>query len=158
MVVVHVGTYAHNSIDRDLNDGPNIVLFKFKPDTSAEVLDTFVTELRKLKHLPCVHNERLVVGGPSITTPISRSKGYNFCLVSYHKDRAALDEYQASAEHHQYGLYDSIYRFRTDVFSSVTSTYMWPFNDDLTRFDFEMSDDESEPLSSIPFLAGSISG
>lgn len=77
------------------------VLFKFRQDTTERILDTFVTELRKLKHLPCVLNQNLVVGGPSITTPIARSKGFNFCLVSYHKDRAALDEYQASQEHHQ---------------------------------------------------------
>ena len=26
--------------------------------------------------------------------------------------------------------------------TSVTSTYMWPFNDDLMRFDFETDDDQ----------------
>jgi len=78
------------------------VLFKFRHDTSEKIKSTFLTELRKLRDLPCVLNHNLVVGGPSITTPITRSKGFHFCLLSYHKDAAALDEYQASAEHHQY--------------------------------------------------------
>lgn len=56
-------------------------------------------ELKKLKNLPCVLNNRLIVGGPSVTDPIERSKGFEFALLSYHRDRAALDEYQASKEH-----------------------------------------------------------
>jgi len=61
----------------------------------------FVTELKKLKLLPCVKEQRLVVGGPSITDPIERSKGFQFALLSFHEDRAALEEYQKSDEHHQ---------------------------------------------------------
>lgn len=101
----------------------HIVLFKFRSDTEQDVMTKFSDELRKLRCLPCVLNQRLVVGGPSITNPISRSKGFQFCLLSFHKDRKALEDYQASAEHHH-----------------VTSKYMWPFNEDLTRFDFETDD------------------
>ena len=62
----------------------------------------FVKELKALKNLSCVLKGRLTVGGPSITDPIERSKGFQFALVSYHADRAALEEYQASNEHHRY--------------------------------------------------------
>jgi hypothetical protein len=57
-----------------------------------------------LKNLPCVKSQRLVVGGPSITDPSSKSKGFQYALVSYHEDRAALDAYQASSEHERYVL------------------------------------------------------
>lgn len=78
-----------------------------------------------------------MVGGPSITTPIERSKGFHYCLVSYHKDRAALDQYQASPEHHlSVNLGSSLWTQTNDA-RSVTSKYMWPFNEDLMRFDFE---------------------
>ncbi|KAJ2976481.1 hypothetical protein NQ176_g4927 [Zarea fungicola] len=108
----------------------HIVLFKFKPEVTEDHKATFVRELKQLKTLPCVLNQRLVVGGPSVTDPIERSKGYHYALVSYHKDRAALDEYQASAEHHR-----------------VTSTYLWPFKEDVTRFDFEVAaEDEQDCL------------
>ena len=77
-----------------------IVLFKFREDTSESIVTKFLTELKKLKYLPCVMDQKLVVGGPSITTPAARSKGFHFCLLSYHKDRTSLEEYQASPEHH----------------------------------------------------------
>ena len=77
-----------------------LVLFKFRADVSEEHKATFVRELKKLKSLPSVQDNRLIVGGPSITDPIERSKGFEFALVSYHRDRAALAEYQASKEHH----------------------------------------------------------
>ncbi len=77
------------------------VLFKFRPEVTDEQKETFVRELKTLKNLPCVLKSRLVVGGPSITDPIERSKGFHFALVSYHRDRAALEEYQASSEHHR---------------------------------------------------------
>lgn len=67
---------------------------------SEEHKNTFVTELKKLKNLPCVKNGRLIVGGPSVTDPIDRSKGFQIALVSYHENLAALAEYQASQEHH----------------------------------------------------------
>ena len=77
------------------------VLFKFRPEVSEEHKKKFVTELKTLKSLPCVKEQRLVVGGPSITDPIERSKGFHFALLSFHEDRAALDAYQASDEHHR---------------------------------------------------------
>lgn len=80
------------------------VLFKFRAEVSAEHRQAFVKALKTLGNLPCVLNQRLTVGGPSITDPIERSKGYHFALVSYHKDRKALEEYQASDEHHKWVL------------------------------------------------------
>lgn len=81
-----------------------LVFFKFRPDVSQEDKQTFVTELKQLKHLPCVKDGRLFVGGPSVTDPIERSKGFEIALVSYHADRDALSQYQASDEHHRYVL------------------------------------------------------
>ncbi len=77
------------------------MLFKFRPEVADDLRTTFVRELKQLRDLPSVLNKRLVVGGPSVTDPIERSKGYHYALVSYHKDRAALDQYQASSEHHR---------------------------------------------------------
>ncbi|KXH50346.1 stress responsive A/B Barrel domain-containing protein [Colletotrichum simmondsii] len=111
----------------------HIVLFKFRPDVSEDHKSTFVRELKTLKSLPCVKDQRLIVGGPSITDPIERSKGYHFALLSFHQDREALEAYQASPEHHR-----------------VTSTYLWPFKEDVTRFDFEV-DPEDEYM--CEFLA-----
>ncbi|OAA71836.1 Dimeric alpha-beta barrel [Akanthomyces lecanii RCEF 1005] len=105
----------------------HIVLFKFRPEVTDDLKATFVRELKQLRDLPCILNKRLVVGGPSVTDPIERSKGYHFALVSYHRDRAALDEYQASSEHHR-----------------VTSTYLWPFKEDVTRFDFEVASEDEQ--------------
>ncbi|GAD98076.1 conserved hypothetical protein [Paecilomyces variotii No. 5] len=92
----------------------HIVLFKFRPDVSDDHKKTFIAELKKLKKLSCVKDERLMVGGPSVTDPIDRSKGFQIALVSYHENLAALTEYQASQEHHW-----------------VTSTYMFPYKEDL---------------------------
>lgn len=77
------------------------VLFKFRSDVTAEHKEKFVTELKALKDLPCVQNHRLIVGGPSITDPIERSKGFHYALLSFHPDAAALAEYQASEQHHR---------------------------------------------------------
>ncbi|KAI2622875.1 hypothetical protein GGS26DRAFT_566348 [Hypomontagnella submonticulosa] len=77
----------------------HMVFFRFKPEVTKEHKNAFVRELKKLKDLPCVEDNRLIVGGPSITCPIERSKNFEFVLVSYHQDRAALDAYQASEEH-----------------------------------------------------------
>lgn len=63
---------------------------------------TFVAELKKLKSLSCVKDGRLIVGGPSVTDLIERSKGFEIALVSHHEGREALAEYQASDEHHRY--------------------------------------------------------
>ncbi|KAM5350396.1 hypothetical protein ACJ41O_006901 [Fusarium nematophilum] len=103
----------------------HMVLFRFRSDVSQEHKEAFVRELKTLKDLPCVKGNRLIVGGPSVTDPIERSKGFEFALVSFHEDRAALDEYQASKEH-----------------TRVTQTYMFPFKEDLCRFDFEVDDED----------------
>ncbi|KAI4862355.1 hypothetical protein F4820DRAFT_451018 [Hypoxylon rubiginosum] len=80
----------------------HMVLFRFKQAVTKEHKETFVRELKKLKNLPCVKDNRLIVGGPSITNPIEKSKNFEYALVSYHEDRAALEAYQASKEHTWY--------------------------------------------------------
>ncbi|KAI0134409.1 stress responsive A/B barrel domain protein [Xylariales sp. AK1849] len=117
----------------------HVVLFKFHPEVTAEHKATFVTELKKLKTLGCVKDGRLVVGGPSVTDPIQRSKGFEFCLVSYHEGQEALEQHQASKEHRW-----------------VTSTYMFPFKEELCRFDFEVAPEDeymSDFTSSAKILA-----
>ncbi|KAI1334247.1 stress responsive A/B barrel domain protein [Xylariaceae sp. FL0016] len=114
----------------------HIVLFKFKDCISESHRQTFVTELRRLKELPCVLNSQLVVGGPSITDPIEKSQGFQYALVSYHRDSGALAEYQASDEHHR-----------------VTSTYLWPFKEDVIRFDFEVGEGNEKMMLPIPGLS-----
>ncbi|KAF2155475.1 stress responsive A/B barrel domain-containing protein [Myriangium duriaei CBS 260.36] len=103
----------------------HIVLFKFRPEITKQHTEEFVSSLKQLKALPCVKDNRLIVGGPSITDPIERSKGFQVCLVSFHHDRAALAEYQASKEHHD-----------------VTSTLLFPYKEDLCRFDFEVDEED----------------
>lgn len=76
-------------------------MFRFRPEVTQERKDIFQAELKKLKSLPCVKDNRLLVGGPSVTKPISRSQGYHYCLVSYHENLKALEEYQASDGHHE---------------------------------------------------------
>ncbi|KAJ5204790.1 uncharacterized protein N7498_005669 [Penicillium cinerascens] len=76
-------------------------------DVAETVRREFLSQIKTLKTLPCVKSQRLVVGGPSITTPIEKSKGFQYALVSYHENQAALDEYQASSEHHRYGTHVS---------------------------------------------------
>lgn len=75
-------------------------MFKFRSDVSTETKDAFLQELRKLKELESVKAQRLVVGGPSLTDPIERSKGFELAILSLHEDLAALERYQASKEHH----------------------------------------------------------
>ncbi|KAM5351045.1 hypothetical protein ACJ41O_003768 [Fusarium nematophilum] len=108
----------------------HIVLFKFRPDVDDSHRQTFVDHLKTLKSLPCVKDQRLVVGAPSITDPIARSKGFQIALLSFHPDPAALAEYQASSEHH--------------------SQYLWPYAEDVTRFDFEV-DEEDESTFAMSF-------
>ncbi|KAI7544947.1 hypothetical protein KC331_g6495 [Hortaea werneckii] len=55
-----------------------------------------------------------------------------WCLtqeVSFHEDEAALKEYQASKAHHE-----------------VTAKLMFPFKEDLIRYDFEVAPDDEELL------------
>ncbi|KAJ5091329.1 hypothetical protein NUU61_006199 [Penicillium alfredii] len=99
----------------------HIVLFKFRADAGDDIRQEFLSQIKALKSLACVKDQRLVVGGPSITVPAEKSKGFQYALLSYHEDRAALDAYQASSEHEQ-----------------VTSTYFIPYKEDLVRFDFEV--------------------
>ncbi|CAI7627119.1 unnamed protein product [Penicillium manginii] len=96
-------------------------MFKFRPEVTQEHKDTFVRELKTLKNLDCVKGHRLVVGGPSLTDPIERSKGFEIALLSLHENLGELEKYQASKEHHR-----------------VTSTYMFPYKEDLVRYDFEV--------------------
>ena len=59
-------------------------------------------EVKALKNLPCVKDGRLIVGCSSLTDPIKWSKGFEFALISYHENLAAMEEYQASKEHNRY--------------------------------------------------------
>ncbi|KAI1164619.1 stress responsive A/B barrel domain protein [Nemania serpens] len=113
----------------------HIVLFKFRADVSHDQKEEIATELRKLKDLPSVLNSRLVVGGPSVADPIERSQGFQYALVSYHKDKQALEEYHASDEH-----------------DKVASQYIWPFTEDVIRFDFEVDGDDESALWPIQNL------
>ncbi|TVY15563.1 hypothetical protein LARI1_G007985 [Lachnellula arida] len=99
----------------------HIVLVKFLPTVSATHKKIFVHELKQLKLLPSVLNGRLIVGGPSVSDPIETSKGFQYALLSYHKNREAMEEYQASEEHLR-----------------VIKTYVFPYKEDLMRFDFEV--------------------
>ncbi|KAL2831276.1 stress responsive A/B barrel domain protein [Aspergillus pseudoustus] len=100
-------------------------MFKFRTDVSSKIKETFLTELRKLKALESVKAQRLVVGGPSLTDPIERSKGFELAIMSLHEDLAALERYQGSEEHHW-----------------VTTTYLWPYKEDVVRFDFEVAPED----------------
>lgn len=106
MTVIHIGMYIGSLTT--FKSGFILIIhvftvfFKFRPDVPSTHKSEFVSELKTLKSLPCVQDGRLIVGGPSITDPIERSKGFEFALLSYHRDREALAEYQASKEHHRY--------------------------------------------------------
>ena len=103
MTLIHIGSHTKNVVvTLPKADHIYIVLFKFRSEVTQENKQTFVTELKKLKALPCVKDGRLIVGGPSVTDPIDRSKGFEIALLSYHENQAALAEYQASDEHHRY--------------------------------------------------------
>ncbi|KAH8669786.1 stress responsive A/B barrel domain protein [Tricladium varicosporioides] len=116
----------------------HMVMFKFRPEVSEEHKVAFIRELKKLKNLPCVKNNRLIVGEASVTDPIERSKGFQYALLSYHQDLKALEEYQASKEHHW-----------------VTSTYLFPFKEDLCRYDFEVApEDEYMCNFGVPATTG----
>jgi hypothetical protein len=58
---------------------------------TKEHKETFVRELKKLKELSCVKGHRLVVGGPSVTDPIERSKQFEFGLLSFHESLEDLE-------------------------------------------------------------------
>lgn len=98
MTVIHIGMPLKPHLTTPSNCP---VLFKFRADVDEAHRQTFINELKTLKTLSCVKDQRLVVGGPSITDPIARSKGYQICLLSFHPSPSALAEYQASSEHHR---------------------------------------------------------
>ncbi|KEY71192.1 hypothetical protein S7711_02303 [Stachybotrys chartarum IBT 7711] len=104
----------------------HIVLFKFKAAVSQSHKSTFIAQLKALRMLPCVHNNLLFVGGPSITTPIEKSQGYEISLVSFHPDADAL--------------------------AAITSTYLWPYKEDVVRFDFEVPAEDEEALRGLARL------
>ena len=122
MTVIHIGQCLDSSKPHFADPSP--VLFKFLPSVSASHKATFIEKLKTLGNLPCVVDKKLWVGSPSITTPIEKSQGYQIALVSFHQSRHALEEYQASSEH-----------------KSVTEEYLWPFKEDVVRFDFEVEGD-----------------
>ncbi|KAF7591477.1 hypothetical protein BBP40_001523 [Aspergillus hancockii] len=66
------------------------VMFKFRPDVTQEHKNTFVRELKKLKEMACVKGHRLIVGGPSMTDSIERSKGFEIALLSFHRNLEEL--------------------------------------------------------------------
>ena len=90
---------SHQAGGPMLNTDTFKVLFKFRQDAGQEIRNRFLKEIKTLKLLPCVKRQRLVVGGPSVTDPLEKSKGFHYCLLSYHENLAALAEYQASSEH-----------------------------------------------------------
>jgi hypothetical protein len=100
MTIIHMGISPLLAYQTSTDPSDFSVMFKFRADVSEEHKATFVRELKQLKNLPCVKDHHLIVGGNSITDPIERSKGFQYALVSYHQDRKALEEYQASKEHH----------------------------------------------------------
>ena len=103
MTVIHVGKRCIGQrLMNNTQMTATTVLFRFLPTVSSAHKAEFVRELKKLKKLPCVKDERLFVNGPSITDPIERSKGFEIALVSFHHDRKSLEDYQRSAEHHEY--------------------------------------------------------
>ena len=116
MTVIHIGRYppqpsplppplkhpsTHPPTHPNPQTNPPQVLFKFLPSVPQSHKDLFAQHLAALKSLPSVKDHRLIVGGPSITQPAERSKGFHYALLSYHRDPEALAEYQASREHHE---------------------------------------------------------
>ncbi|PVH80237.1 stress responsive A/B barrel domain protein [Cadophora sp. DSE1049] len=116
----------------------HIVLFKFKPAVTAVQRAEFVKMAKSLKSLSCVKDGRLIVGGPSMTNPISKSKGYDCALVSYHVDLEAVEEYHVTKEHEK-----------------LKTSYVLPLTESLVRFDFEV-DQEDEGLVGVLPLLGSL--
>ncbi|KAK0103596.1 hypothetical protein ONS95_005608 [Cadophora gregata] len=114
----------------------HIVLFKFKADVTAEKRAEFVKTAKSLKTLSCVKDGRLIVGGPSLTDPISKSKGYDCALVSYHVDLEAVAEYHATEEHEK-----------------LKTSYVLPLTESLVRFDFEVDQEDEDLVGVVPLLA-----
>ncbi|KAH7346720.1 stress responsive A/B barrel domain protein [Rhexocercosporidium sp. MPI-PUGE-AT-0058] len=114
----------------------HIVLFKFKPAATAIQREAFIKAAKSLKSLTSVKDGRLIFGGPSLTDPISKSKGFQCALVSYHNDLKAVEEYHASEEHER-----------------LKSTYVLPLTEDLVRFDFEVDREDEDLVGVLPMVA-----
>ena len=146
MTIVHIGMSNAPTLHSSLIADTIAVLFKFRAEVSQAHKDLFANSLKKLKNLSCVKDNRLLVGGPSITDPIERSKGFQYALLSYHHDREALAAYQASKEHHEYVAVLSLTSKEVMLFSDrdyrVTSKLMFPYKEDLVRFDFEVAPED----------------
>ncbi|CZR58164.1 uncharacterized protein PAC_08055 [Phialocephala subalpina] len=118
----------------------HVVLFRFLPTTTLAQKSSFLREIKTLRHLPCVKDQRLIVGGPSISEPKDVSQGFEFGLVSFHKDRAGLEEYQGSLEHER-----------------VASQYIRPIKENVIRFDFEVPEEDEHLVGVLPML-GALAG
>jgi len=118
----------------------HIVLFKFKPTTTAAQKAALVTNLKTLKSLSCVKDQRLIVGGPSISSPITSSMGFENALVSFHESREKLVEYQHSDEH-----------------MKVVTEFLYPYKEEVVRFDFEVNEEDEAMVGVLPFLNSSAS-
>ncbi|KAH8090974.1 hypothetical protein HD553DRAFT_21996 [Filobasidium floriforme] len=162
--IIRTGLQDHLrfTIETDLNVVPStsteiemsdllihVVLFKFKPDHTAKI-SQFQTEIQNLSHLSCVTSERLVCQGP-VRVPVPPSsaptasassepetddalrQGYHLCLISHHPGLPGLAAYQSSAEHHD-----------------VTTRLMFPFKEELTRFDFLVDPSRLSTKTMIP--------
>lgn len=113
-------------------------------------------EIKALKTLPSVKDGRLIVGGPSLTDPAEWSKGFEFACVSYHENLAALQQYQATKEYHWYEQInyccDSISNLPANYLRSITSTYVFPFSEDVCGFDFEVDPEDEYMCAFGPLL------
>ena len=101
MTVIHIG--ANSCLVTNLGFKHllmlNIVMFKFHQNVTEDRKTTIIHELKRLKILECVKGNRLVVGGPSINTPVERTKGFELTLLSIHENPENLKEYRDSEEH-----------------------------------------------------------
>ncbi|KAJ5365281.1 stress responsive A/B barrel domain protein [Penicillium concentricum] len=102
----------------------HIVLIKFRPEVAQEHKDNVIREIQKMKEMNSIKGRSLVVGA-SITVPMERSKGFEIALVSFHENKTELEKYRNSEEHHR-----------------ITSTSIYPFQDESIRFDFEVAPED----------------
>lgn len=107
MTVIHIGTPSHCPPPLTLTYFLT-VLFKFLPRTTTHQKNLFLKEIKTLSTLKCVKQQRLIVGGPSISEPKTVSQGFEFALVSFHENRGALEEYQGSTEHRRWAFSSSL--------------------------------------------------
>jgi hypothetical protein len=108
-----------------------VVMFKFRPEVTQEHKDTFVRELKRLKKLDCVKGHGLVVGGPSVTDPIERSKGFEIALLSFHESSIRLAKRIIGMGLLEPLPFMSVKQRGSSSLATirVTSTYMFPYKD-----------------------------